>query len=182
MSKKRSVFWHSLRTCKVSANPAGLVLPLWYNGFLHIRHSPCCHLWTQPIRTSFHVLLHGCLVLPLTCTRPQSTLLSIRLGRRGSDQATEAASPTSAATAPEYQRAAPTVTRHGGHKRDASDGAGASAKNTPGARMLNVIRGKITGRRCGRKTLRVTCRAEERRREAVTVYGFTGSRATLEAL
>lgn len=63
---------------------------------------------------------------------------------------TEAASPSSAATTPEYQRAAPTVSEHGGGKRgDASDGAGAPAANPPGAQMLNVIGGIIAGRRCG---------------------------------
>lgn len=72
---------------------------------------------------------------------------------RGSNEGIEAANPASAAPSPEYQRAAPAVSAHsGGHKRDVSDGAGASAMNAPGARMLNVIRGIITGRRCGRET------------------------------
>lgn len=66
---------------------------------------------------------------------------------------TEAASPGSAATTPEYQRAAPTVSERGGgvggKRGDASDGAGAPAANPPGAQMLNVIGGIIAGRRCG---------------------------------
>lgn len=61
----------------------------------------------------------------------------------------------------------------GGQKRDVGDGA----INTPGARMLNVIGGIITGRRGGwMGKLRVNGGAEERRRrEAVGVRGFTGS-------
>lgn len=78
--------------------------------------------------------------------------LSIRFRRRGGGEVTEAASRSSAATAPEYQRVAPTVAEHGGgQKRDARDGAGAPAVNAPGAQMLNVIGGVITGRVCGRE-------------------------------
>lgn len=99
----------------------------------------------SPLNTPNQHIIVCCCRMTFTCVSLQSRFLRITFRRRGSDEVTEAASPSCTATTPEYQRAAPTVSERG----DASDGAGTPAVNPPGAQMLNVIGGIIAARRRG---------------------------------
>lgn len=115
----------------------------------HVLTRPCTRAGAQQARLGSSSRCDG----TASCTSnaaPAVAAKHTQSGHRGNsrrfcDEGTE----VSAAPAPEYQRAAPA---EGGVKRDVSGGAGASAMNAPGDRMLNVIRGIITGRRCGRET------------------------------